>query len=289
MSILIDNETRLIVQGITGREGMFHAEKMRAYGTNIVAGVTPGKGGRVVLEDIPVFNTVREAVEKTNANASIIFVPAKYTLDSVRECISANVKTIVTIAEHVPVYHMMQARMLAKHRGIRIVGPNGFGVISPGKAKVGFMPHEVFTEGRVGIMTRSASNCYETVLWMKEFRVGQSTCVGVGGDMIPGMTFAELLPLFQDDNETDAIVIIGEIGGGEEEAAAKYISDNVTKPCVAMIVGKNAPLGRSMGHAGAIVSADGSGSAQSKESAFKSAGVIVANSPDEVAEILAGL
>lgn len=285
MSILIDKNTRLIVQGITGREGAFHTEQMLAYGTNVVAGVTPGKGGQEIL-GVPVFNTVKEAVEATNANATVIFVPAKYTAAGVYEAMDAGVKLILTIAEHVPVHDMMGVYHRAKKNGCRVIGPNSFGVISPGKAKAGFMAHKIFTQGGVGIMSRSATNCYETVFMMSKEGIGQSTCVGNGGDMIPGSTFVELLPLFEADPETKAIVMIGEIGGSEEELAAEYIKNNVKKPVVALIAGKNAPKGRSMGHAGAIVSADGTGSAENKEKCLREAGVHIAESTAHIVEIL---
>lgn len=285
MSILIDENTRLIVQGITGREGAFHTEQMLAYGTKVVAGVTPGKGGQI-LSGVPVFNTVKEAVETTNANTSVIFVPAKYTAAGVYEAMDAGLKLILTIAEHVPVHDMMGVYHMAKKKGCRVIGPNSFGVISPGKSKAGFMAHKIFTKGSVGIMSRSATNCYETVFMMSNKGIGQSTCVGNGGDMIAGSAFADLLPLFEADPETNAIVIIGEIGGSEEELAAEYIKDHVKKPVVALIAGKNAPRGRSMGHAGAIVSADGTGSAESKEKKLKDAGVYIAESTANIVEII---
>ncbi|MGE4484022.1 MAG: succinate--CoA ligase subunit alpha [Oscillospiraceae bacterium] len=288
MSILIDKDTRLLVQGITGREGTFHTETMLKYGTNIVAGVTPGKGGREVL-GVPVFNTVREAVEKTGANATVVFVPAKFTAASVYEAVDANVPIIMTISEHTPVHDMMKCYWTARQKGLRLFGPNSFGVISPGKCKAGFMPHHIFTPGSVGVMTRSATNGYESVYLMSRAGIGQSTVVGVGGDMIPGSTFIDLLPDFQADPETKAIVMIGEIGGGEEELAAKYIRKHVTKPVVAMIAGKNAPKGKNMGHAGAIVSADGTGSAESKETALKAAGAYIAESTLHIADILVKL
>ena len=285
MSILIDESTKLIIQGITGREGTFHCEQMLQYGTNVVAGVTPGKGGQEVL-GVPVFNTVREAVEATGANASVIFVPALYTAAGVYEALDAGIKTIMTIAEHVPVHDMMGVYHAAKAKGARVIGPNSFGVISPGKTKAGFMAHRIFKPGHVGIMSRSATNCYETVFMMTNAGIGQSTCVGVGGDMIPGSTFTDLLPLFEADPETKAIVIIGEIGGSEEEIAAEYIKNHVTKPVVALIAGKNAPKGKSMGHAGAIVAADGTGSAENKEKALSSAGVYIAETTTHIVEIL---
>jgi succinyl-CoA synthetase alpha subunit len=288
MSILVDQSTRLIVQGITGREGTFHTEQMLQYGTNVVAGVTPGKGGQTVL-GVPVFNTVREAVEATGANATVIFVPAKYTADSAFEAMDAGLELVLTIAEHVPVHDMLKVYNLAKKKGCRVIGPNSFGVISPGKAKAGFMAHRIFSPGSVGVMSRSATNCYETVFLMSREGIGQSTCVGNGGDMIPGSTFVDILPLFQADPETRAIVLIGEIGGSEEELAAEYIKDHVTKPVVALIAGKNAPRGRSMGHAGAIVAADGTGSAENKEKRLREAGVYIAESTAHIVQILKGI
>ncbi len=285
MSILVDENTRLLVQGITGREGTFHTEQMLAYGTKVVAGVTPGKGGQEVL-GIPVFNTVKEAMEATGANATVIFVPAKFTKASIQEALDADMPLIMTIAEHVPVHDMLNLYHLAKKKGVRIIGPNSFGIISPGKAKAGFMAHHIFSRGHVGMMTRSATNCYETVFMMTNCGIGQSTAVGNGGDMIPGTPFVELLPYFEADPDTHAIVIIGEIGGSEEELAAEYIKEHVTKPVVALIAGKNAPKGRSMGHAGAIVSADGTGSAEKKEEKLREAGVHIAESTQNIVEIL---
>lgn len=285
MSILIDENTRLIVQGITGREGTFHTEQMLAYGTKVVAGVTPGKGGQEIF-GVPVFNTVKEAVEATDANASVIFVPAKYTAAGVYEAIDAGLKLILTIAEHVPVHDMMGVYHTAKKFGARVIGPNSFGIISPGKAKAGFMAHHIFSPGQVGVMSRSATNCYETVFMMTQKGIGQSTCVGNGGDMIPGSTFVDILPLFEADPETKVIVMIGEIGGSEEELASEYIRNHVTKPVVALIAGKNAPKGRNMGHAGAIVSADGTGSAESKEKKLREAGAYIAESTQHIVEIL---
>ena len=286
MSILVDQSTRLIVQGITGREGTFHTEQMLQYGTQVVAGVTPGKGGQTVL-GVPVFNTVREAVEATGANATVIFVPARFTAASAYEAMEAGLGLILTIAEHVPVHDMMGVYHLARKKGCRVIGPNSFGVISPGKAKAGFMAHRIFSPGPVGVMSRSATNCYETVFLMTRQGIGQSTCVGNGGDMIPGSTFCDILPLFEADQETRAIVLIGEIGGSEEELAAAYIKDQVSKPVVALIAGKNAPRGRSMGHAGAIVAADGTGSAANKEECLRAAGVHIAESTAQIVEILA--
>lgn len=285
MSILVDEHTRLTVQGITGREGQFHAEQMLAYGTNVVAGVTPGKGGQSI-HGVPVYNTVREAAEQGQANATILFVPAKYTFDGAREAIDAGVELVITIAEHVPVRDMLQLYHLARLRGVRLIGPNSFGVISPGKAKAGFMAHHIFSPGPVAFLSRSATNCYETVLMCTNAGIGQSTAVGVGGDMIPGSTFADLLPLLEADSQTEAIVLIGEIGGDEEERAAACVSRCVTKPVVAMIAGRNAPPERTMGHAGAIVAADGTGSAANKEAALQAAGVHIAETTEHIVDIL---
>jgi len=286
MSILIDENTRLIVQGITGREGRFHTEQMLQYGTRVVAGVTPGKGGQEVL-GVPVFNTVKEAMEATDANASVVFVPARFSRDSIVEAIEAGVPQVFTIAEHVPVHDMMYVYHLARQKRVRVVGPNSFGVISPGETKAGFMAHRMFTPGPVGLMSRSATNCYETVLMLTTAGIGQSTCVGVGGDMIPGSTFLDILPLFEEDPQTKVIIMIGEIGGNEEELVAEYLKKNgMKKPIVALIAGKNAPKGRSMGHAGAIVSSDGTGSAENKEKVLQEAGVIIAETTTHIVGIV---
>ncbi len=285
MSILIDENTRLIIQGITGREGTFHCEQMLQYGTKVVAGVTPGKGGQEVL-GVPVFNTVQEAMDATDANATVLFVPAKFTKAGLLEAIDAKVPTIITIAEHVPVHDMMEVYHKARRAGVKVVGPNSFGVISPGKSKAGFMAHRLFLPGHVGLMSRSATNCYETVLMLTQAGIGQSTCVGVGGDMIPGSTFVDVLPLFEADPETKCVIMIGEIGGNEEELAAEYIKNHMTKPVVALIAGKNAPKGRSMGHAGAIVSADGTGSAENKEKVLREAGVHIAETTTHIVDIV---
>ncbi|MCF7942092.1 MAG: succinate--CoA ligase subunit alpha [Spirochaetia bacterium] len=285
MSFFIDTDTRLIVQGITGREGTFHTEQMLAYGTQVVAGVTPGKGGTEVL-GIPVYNTVREAQERHDANATVLFVPPRFLYGAAYEAIMTGIPLIMTIAEGTPVHDMMRLHHLAKEQGVRLIGPNSFGVISPGKAKAGFMAHRIFAEGRVGVMSRSATNCYETVYLMKRNGIGQSTVVGVGGDMIPGSTFADILPFFEADEQTDIIVLIGEIGGSEEEIAAQYIQEHITKPVIALIAGKNAPKDTSMGHAGAIVSPNGEGSAESKETALRTAGVHIAESTEDILRLI---
>lgn len=285
MSILVDENTRLLVQGITGREGTFHTEQMLKYGTKVVAGVTPGKGGQEIY-GVPVFNTVKEAVEATQPNASIIFVPARYTAAGAYEAMDAGLELVLTIAEHVPVHDMMKVYHIARKKGCMVIGPNSFGVISPGKSKAGFMAHSIFLKGNIGIMSRSATNCYETVFMMTKKGIGQSTCIGIGGDMIPGAAFIDILPMFEADPETKVIVIIGEIGGSDEEMAAEYIKNHVRKPVIALIAGKNAPKGKNMGHAGAIVSADGTGSAENKEKHLKEAGVQIAESTAHIVEIL---
>ncbi len=284
MSVLVDRNTRLIVQGITGREGTFHTQQMLEYGTKIVAGVTPGKRGTRV-EGVPVYNTVREAYEKESANATVIFVPPKFMYQATLEAIDARVPLIITIAEGVPVHDMLRIYHIARKAGVRLIGPNSFGVISPGKSKVGFMAHNIFSEGPVALMSRSATNCYETVFMLTANGIGQSTAVGVGGDMIPGSTFVELLPLFEADDQTRVIIIIGEIGGIEEELAAAYIKKHIRKPVIAMIAGKNAPTDQSMGHAGAIVSPSGEGSAESKEKELLAAGVHIAESTSHIVSI----
>jgi len=286
VSILVDSSTRLIVQGITGREGSYHTKMMLEYGTNVVAGVTPGKGGQTV-EGVPVYNSVEEAVKEHGANAAVLFVPPRRTLGAILEQIAAGVKLIISIAEGVPVkdmrtiYHINRA-----NKDITIVGPNSFGVISPGKSKAGFMDHRIYLEGCVGLMSRSATNSYETVNEMTKNNIGQSTCVGVGGDVIPGTSFVKLLPLFQQDEQTKAIVMIGEIGGADEEIAAAYIKAHVSKPVIAYIAGRHAPKGKVMGHAGAIVGANGAGSAESKINILIDAGVHIADSPAQIVELL---
>jgi len=285
MSFFVDENTRLIVQGITGREGTFHTQQMQEYGTQVVAGVTPGKGGTEVL-GVPVYNTVREAMERHQANASVLFVPPKFLYGAAYEAIVSGVPLVMTIAEGTPVHDMLKLHHLAKEKGVRLIGPNSFGVISPGKAKAGFMAHRIFSEGRVGVMSRSATNCYETVFLLKNAGIGQSTVVGVGGDMIPGSTFVDILPFYEEDPDTDVVIMIGEIGGSEEELAAEYIKEHISKPVIALIAGKNAPKDTSMGHAGAIVSPDGEGSAESKEEKLRDAGVHIAESTEDILRIV---
>jgi succinyl-CoA synthetase alpha subunit len=288
MSILIDKDTKLIIQGITGREGTFHGQRMIEYGTKVVAGVTPGKGGQKVF-GVPVFDTVRQAQEATEADATVLFVPARFTAEGAYEAIDAKIPLVITIAEHVAVHDMMGVYNIAKKSDSTVIGPNSFGVISPGKSKAGFMHDGIFMQGSVGIMSRSATNCYETVFLLTGQKIGQSTVIGIGGDMIPGSTFIDFLPMFEADNQTEVIVIIGEIGGSDEEDAAEYIKKHVKKPVVALIAGKNSPKGTSMGHAGAIVSADGTGSAQKKEQSLRDAGVFIAEGTEHLVRIISDI
>lgn len=285
MSFLIDKDTRLIIQGITGREGSFHCKQILEYGTNVVAGVTPGKGGMKV-EGVPVYNTVREAMERHEANATILFVPPNRLYEGAYESISTGIPLVIIISEGTPVYDMYRLYHFARNRGVRLIGPNSFGIISPGKAKAGFMAHKIFSEGSVGIMSRSATNAYETVYMLSKAGFGQSTVVGIGGDMIPGSTFSDLLPFYEKDEQTKVIVLIGEIGGSEEERAAEYIATSITKPVIALIAGKNAPKEQSMGHAGAIIAPNGEGSAQLKEKKLREAGALIAESTSHIPPIV---
>ncbi|HMP73863.1 MAG TPA: succinate--CoA ligase subunit alpha [Kiritimatiellia bacterium] len=283
MSILIDESTKVLVQGITGRDGSFHAGQMKAYGTQVVGGVTPGKGGQEV-HGIPVFNSVQEAVDATGANATVIYVPAKFAKDAIYEAAAAEIPLIITITEGIPVLDMMDAYHHVREKGLRLIGPNCPGVISPGKCKIGIMPGQIHAPGEVGVISRSGTLTYEIVYALTQLGKGQSTCIGVGGDPIVGSTFMDLLPLFEADEQTKAIVLVGEIGGDEEERTAEFIRQHITKPVFAFIVGHTAPEGKRMGHAGAIVSG-GMGTAGSKIKAFAHAGVPVANTIDELAEI----
>lgn len=280
MSILVNNKTRLVVQGITGRDGSFHTSKMKAYGTNIVAGVSPGKGG-LTVEGIPVFNTVEEAVKATNANTSIIFVPAPLAGDAILEAGEAGVELVICISEGVPTLDMVKATNYLKKKGVKLIGANCPGLITPGEALVGILPANIFLKGNVGLMSRSGTLTYEMVNQLTTHGIGQSTCVGIGGDPVAGLYYQELLQLFEDDPETDAIVLIGEIGGDAEERAAQYIKEHITKPVVAFIAGQTAPPGKRMGHAGAIISS-GSGTAAEKIAAFEAIGVPVARRPVEI-------
>lgn len=284
MSILINESSRIIVQGITGRDGRFHTEKMKAYKTNIVGGTSPGKGGTEVL-GIPVFNTVYQAVEKTGADTSIIFVPAKMAADAIMEAADAGVQLIICITEGIPTLDVVKAQRFVKMKGATLLGPNCPGLISPGKSMVGILPTHIFQKGNVGVISRSGTLTYEVVYQLTTNGMGQSSAVGMGGDPVTGLYFIELLQMLQDDPETEAIVFIGEIGGNAEEQAAEFITKNVTKPVVAFIAGQYAPPGKQMGHAGAIV-AGGAGSAKDKVAALERAGIKVAKEPSAIPGLL---
>jgi len=282
MSVLVDNNTRLLVQGFTGKEGSFHAEQSIAYGTDVVGGVVPGKGGTKHL-DRPVFNTVAEAVKETGANATVIFVPPPFAADSVMEAADAGVSLVVCITEGIPALDMVRAWQFLKGKKTRLIGPNCPGIISPGKCKIGIMPGHIHMPGPVGVVSRSGTLTYEAVGQLTKLGIGQSTCIGIGGDPIIGTNHVDALELFNADPETKAIVMIGEIGGTAEETAAAYVRENVKKPVVGFIAGQTAPPGRRMGHAGAII-AGGSGKASDKIAAMKDAGIDVCASPAEIGE-----
>jgi len=282
MSILVDQNTKLLVQGITGRDGSFHTRQMLDYGSSVVAGVTPGKGGQEE-HGVPVFNHVKEAVAATGANASVIYVPARFAPGAILEAVDADIPLIVCITEGLPVLEMVEVYHAVKRKGLTLIGPNCPGIISPGKCKVGIMPGSIHQPGPVGVISRSGTLTYEIVHALSRFGIGQSTCVGVGGDPIVGSGFRDLLPLFEADEETEAVVLVGEIGGDEEERTAAYIRQHIQKPVFSFIVGHTAPEGKRMGHAGAIVSG-GAGTAASKTKAFAEAGVPVAKTMDELAE-----
>lgn len=284
MSILIDRNTFLIVQGITGRDGSFHTEQMLNYGTKVVAGVTPGKGGSKV-HGVPVFNTVQEARSATRANTSVIYVPSTFAVDAIYEAVDAKLDLVVCITEGIPVTDMLEAYNFLKNTKTRLVGPNCPGLISPGLSKVGIMPGHITTPGAVGVVSRSGTLTYEIVYNLTLAGLGQSTCLGIGGDPIIGTNFCEVLGMFQKDPQTKVVVLIGEIGGSDEEQAAQYIKAEMTKPVVGFIAGRTAPPGKRMGHAGAII-AGGAGTAIEKIEAFRSAGVPVAESPDEVVPLV---
>lgn len=284
MSVLIDKNSKVLVQGVTGRDGSFHALKMRSYGTNIVGGTSPGKGGQNV-EGIPVFNTVAEAVEKTGADTSIIFVPAPFAKDAMFEAADAGIKLIVCITEGVPVMDAVAAQHYIKLKGARLVGPNCPGLISPDKSMIGILPTNIFKKGGTGVISRSGTLTYEIVDSLTKSGFGESTAIGVGGDPVVGLYFEDMLQLFQDDPETDSIVLVGEIGGDAEERAADFIKKNITKPVVAFISGRQAPKGKQMGHAGAIITT-GSGTAAEKIAAFEAVGVPVAKETSEIPTLI---
>jgi succinyl-CoA synthetase alpha subunit len=286
MSILVDKNTRLVVQGITGNEGLFHTQQMLAYGTNVVAGVTPGKGGEWVLDSkVPVLDSVLIAVEATGANTSVIFVPARFAADAIFEAADAGISLIVCITEGIPVQDMMRVRSYLDQKGARLVGPNCPGLLTPGQAKVGIIPGNIAIPGNIGVVSRSGTLTYEVLYALKLVDKGVSTCVGIGGDPINGTSFIDVLGMFEADAHTDKVILIGEIGGSDEEKAAEFIADQMTKPVVAFVAGRTAPPGKRMGHAGAIVEG-GSGLAEDKVKALQTAGVRVASHPEEITELL---
>jgi len=285
MSILVDKNTRLLVQGITGREGAFHTGRMVEYGTNVVAGVTPGKGGQSV-HNVPVFDSVAQAVAETGANTSVIYVPARFCADAIYEAAGAGISLVVCITEGVPVLDMIEVRAYLDQQGIRLVGPNCPGLITPGEAKVGIIPGSIVIPGPIGLVARSGTLTYEVLYALTVKGIGQSTCVGIGGDPVNGTNFIDCLEMFEADPQTEQVVLIGEIGGTDEEQAAEYIASQVTKPVTAFIAGQTAPPGKRMGHAGAIIQG-GTGTAAEKITALKAAGVQVAEHPEQIADIVA--
>ena len=285
MAIIVGNETRLVVQGITGSEGSFHSVRNRDYGTNVVAGVTPGKGGQDV-SGIPVFNTVREAVAETQANTTLVFVPGRFAADAIYEAVDAGIGTVICIAEYVPAHEMLRIYNYIRPKGVTMLGPNCPGVLSPGKANVGIIPAEVLAEGRIGLVSRSGTLTYQIGYELAQRGLGNSTIVGIGGDPVVGSSFIDVLGKFESDEETDVVVMVGEIGGDEEEKAARYIEAEMSKPVVAYVAGFTAPPGKTMGHAGAIITGS-SGTAQAKKVALESVGIKVGTTPTEVAELAA--
>ena len=284
MAIIVDNDTRLVVQGLTGSEGRFHGLRNRNYGTNVVAGVTPGKGGQDV-ERIPVFNTVAEAVEEAGANTTLIFVPARFAADAIYEAVDAGIGTVVCITEHIPAHEMLRIYTYIRAKGVTMIGPNCPGVLSPGKANVGIIPAEIFREGSIGLVSRSGTLTYQIGNELTQLGLGNSTIVGIGGDPVVGSSFIDILQRFEDDPETELIVLVGEIGGDEEERAARFVDEQVTKPVLAYIAGFSAPAGKTMGHAGAIISGS-SGTATAKREALEAVGIRVGTTPTEVAQLV---
>ena len=288
MSILVNAQTRVIVQGITGREGGFHAGQCMAYGTNVVAGVTPGKGGQLFEEKVPVYNRVMDAKEKEGANASLVFVPPPVAADAIMEAIDADLDLVVCITEGIPVLDMVKIKKFLSGRKTVLIGPNCPGVISPGACKIGIMPGSIHKKGPVGVISRSGTLTYEAVYQLTQLGIGQSTCIGIGGDPIVGSSFTDLLKLFNEDEQTQAVVLIGEIGGIAEEEAAAYVQRHCTKPVIGFIAGQTAPPGRRMGHAGAII-AGGRGTAAAKMAAWESAGITVQKNPAKIGETVASV
>ncbi len=287
MSILVNKESRLVVQGITGKEGSFHAAACRDYGTRLVAGVTPGKGG-TTAEGVPVFDTVEAAVEKTGADVSMIFVPARFAADAIMEAASAGVTLVVCITEGIPVFDMVRVKRFLEGRPTRLIGPNCPGIITPDECKIGIMPGFIHRRGPVGVVSRSGTLTYEAVWQISQLGLGETTCIGIGGDPVHGLDFVEVLELFEHDGETEAVVLIGEIGGEDEERAARYVKSSMTKPVVGFIAGITAPPGRRMGHAGAIV-AGGKGTAAAKMEALAAGGVTVVKNPTQIGETIGRL
>jgi succinyl-CoA synthetase alpha subunit len=285
MAIIVDKQTRLVVQGLTGSEGRFHGLRNRNYGTNVVAGVTPGKGG-LDVEGIPVFNTVAEAVSGAGANTTLIFVPARFAVDAIYEAVDAGVGTVICITEHIPAHDMLRVYTYIRPLGVTLIGPNCPGVLSPGKANVGIIPAEIFSEGNVGLVSRSGTLTYQIGHELTQLGLGNSTIVGIGGDPVVGSSFIDVLEKFEADPETEYVVLVGEIGGNEEEKAAVFIRDRMTKPVLAYIAGFSAPPGKTMGHAGAIISGT-SGTARAKKEALEAAGVTVGTTPTELAQLVA--
>jgi succinyl-CoA synthetase alpha subunit len=286
MSILVNKHTRLLVQGITGHEGLFHTQQMLKYGTNVVAGVTPGRGGEWVLDGkVPVFDSVKKAVEYTGANCSVLFVPSRFAADAMYEAAGAGIPIIVCITEGIPVQDIIRAKAYTDAQGCRLIGPNSPGLLTPGEAKVGIIPGQIALPGNIGILSRSGTLTYEVLYALKRAEMGASTCIGIGGDEINGTSFCDALKLYEADPGTEKILLIGEIGGSEEEKAADLISSYLTKPVIAFIAGQSAPSGKRMGHAGAIIER-GSGSAEDKVRAFQSIGVRVARHPEEIPDML---